>query len=164
MGLTYSEAERLGIQELHPDHPNAKPVDCPDLPTVKAAPTRVRVNARGQNKLEARFDSHLGWLLAHGRILGYRFEPLKLRLGGRCWYKIDFVARRRDGTLAGIELKGGYIWDDAKVKLAVAPVIFPLMDYYIVRADGPRWDVRPVTREGVGAPLTGDAWADGWSG
>lgn len=151
MGLTYAEAVRAGIGHLHPDHPGAAP---PPAATPAAPARKLTLNVLGQNKTEARFDRLLEQLKRDGRILDFRWEPIKIRLAGRTWFKVDFIVQRNNLTLAAVEIKG-FMRDDAAVKLKVAPEVFPFMDYYIAFADGPRWDVRRVGRSGIGPALPG---------
>lgn len=97
-----------------------------------------------RSKLEARFWSEvLSPLLAGRALLFCEYEPLKLRVGYRCWYTPDFLAISRVAlapnaqllrqvVIAGAELAGGgdprplvlevkgYWRDDARAKVAAA--------------------------------------------
>lgn len=157
IGLTYEQCVRLGIESEHPDHPGRKA----DIPVVaRAAPKRIAVNVKGQNKTEARFDFYLFSLKIGGTILDYWFEPLKLRIAGNTWYRIDFLIKRQDGSLVGVEIKG-FMRDDASIKIKDAAEDHPWLDIYLVRKDRlcqDGWDVRRVTRTGIGRHPTGRDW------
>ena len=85
------------------------------LPKASARP-----NTPGtMNKLEAAYAAHLDMLQAAGEIVGYWYEPFKLRLAKRTWYTIDFLVWHAGGVLECVEVKG--FWrDDARVKFKVA--------------------------------------------
>lgn len=154
MGLSLEECERLGIAHLHPDAPGQRT-------EAKKRPSVPATNDKGQNKGEAQFDRYLADLKALGRIDDYRFEPIKIRLAGKCFYRIDFVAKRVNGSLVGLEYKGNFIRDDGAVKMKLAPEIFPFIDYYLVRKDKvcqAGWDVRRIDRNGIGVYPIGEDW------
>ena len=160
MGLSLAEAERCGIAHLHPDHPaNKREAE----PVAKAKGPRITgKNEYGQNKTEAAWDRRLADLRAAGVIRAYAFELFKIRLAGNTYYSPDFVVMRNDGSLAILEIKG-FMRDDAAVKLKVAAEQCAwLGQVYLVRRDGKGWDIRRVSRTGVGRyPLPGDEWAQG---
>lgn len=154
MGLSYEAACQLGIAHEHPDHP-ARRVDQPP-------PTKVRMptmNAKGQNKTEARFDAILTDRVLRGDIRSYAFEAVKLRLAGRTWYTPDFAVFRWDGALLLIEVKG-FMRDDAAVKIKTAASLYPHMTFLLAMTDGRRrFEFRPVTaRGGIGKPLVTEWW------
>lgn len=133
MGLSYSEAEKLGIASEHPDHPSRKQ----DAPGHKLVP---RLNGKGQNKTEALFDLRLSDLKASGRIRDYGFETMKFRLAQRTWFKPDFPIILPDWSLIVAEVKGGYIRPDGMLKLKVAAEQFPVPFFLCVYADR-RWTI-----------------------
>lgn len=161
MGLSYEDACRLGIGHEHPDHPSRR-VDAPRVAAPTEAPRRERQriptkNAKGQNKTEARFDAILADLLHRNEIGSYQFEPVKLRLAGNTTYKPDFFVVLRDYSVAFVEVKG-YMRDDAAVKVKVAAEQRPWAVFFVAFADGRGFDVRPVTRSGIGRRSVREWW------
>lgn len=155
MGLSLEQAERLGIATEHPDHPSRKSEAAKKRPHVPAT------NDKGQNKGEAQLDRYLADLKSLARIDDYRFEPIKIRLAGKCFYRIDFVVKRLNGSLVGLEYKCGFIRDDGAIKMKLAPEIFPFLEYFMVRKDRActaGWDVRRITRNGIGVHPVGEDW------
>jgi hypothetical protein len=55
-----------------------------------------------------------------GEVLWWGFQSIKLRLADQTWYTPDFPVVLADCTLEFHEVKGGFIRDDAMVKLKVA--------------------------------------------
>src|SRR6202012_3886890 len=89
----------------------------PELATLRLP----KLNAKGQNKTEAMYDSRkLAIGKANGLIKDYAFETMKFRLAKRTWFTPDFPVLLLDYTLALVEVKGGYIREDAMIKLKVA--------------------------------------------
>src|SRR5262245_3220690 len=171
MGLTYAEAERIGIAHLHPDDPAlAGRRVHPERPVLRHAHNKGRrVDGRndlGQNKGEARFHAHLEMLRRFGFIAAAWWEPFNLRVAGRCYYRVDFLAQRRDGSLCAFDVKGmtaagrALVEDDALVKIKACADKYPCFSFFLAAPDGPRWSVWPVGRGGVGPEDTGGAWAN----
>lgn len=161
MGLTYPEAERLGLAHEHPDHPSRRgqavpPVEIPGnvVPAGKR-PRIARVNDKGQNKTEAAFDDYLADLERSGVIQHYAFEPITLRLAAKTRLTLDFAVSFPKLHL--IDVKGGPWEDDAAVKMKVAVDKFSwLAGFWVVRR-GPRgkgWEFRRVTRLSGLEPVT----------
>ena len=157
MGLTYEQAFRLGLGHEHPDHPSNRrePPEPAFLPTGTKA-RLPKVNAKGQNKTEARFDAVLADLVREGCIESYAFEPVKLRLAGNTTYTPDFlvVADR----IIFVEVKG-HMRDDAAVKVKVAAELHPWAAFYVAFSDKRSFDVRRVTATGgIGRRSVGEWW------
>jgi hypothetical protein len=75
------------------------------------------------NKLESRYAAELHYLHCAGKIAGWLFGAVKLRLAKRTWYTPDFTVLRVDGGMEFYEVKG--FWrDDARVKIKVAAETF----------------------------------------
>jgi hypothetical protein len=143
-GLTYEEATKLGLGDEHPDSPKHRGA------VVSASrPTRHRPTAGEPNKTEARYAGHLAGLQLAGRIEGYAFEPMKLRLAGRTWLKIDFAVKTGTGLIL-VDVKGGPLEDDAAVKLKVCAEKYPWLPLYLVYRERGAWVYRAVTRSGIG--------------
>lgn len=69
------------------------------------------------------------WLLEakkrKGEIHDYVFESYKLRMADNCWYVVDFMVIRNDGTLEIHEVKGPFIHEDSIIKLRGIAEAFP---------------------------------------
>ena len=109
-------------------------------------------NALGQNRLEACYDAYLAEKKRLGRILDYRFEPFTLRLTYKTItsYKPDFFVINLDEYMEIHETKGGYIEEDAWIKLKIAADLYPWFTFYMVQAASKKhgevvsWDVKEV--------------------
>jgi len=158
MGLTYDEwaALKPDLAHLHPDASGPFSASSgPPPPTASStAPARGRrrlvKSPDGMNKTERAYSLRLAEAVAMGRLAAWYFEPLKLRLAGRTWLKIDFLVVLPFGTMLLVDVKG-HMEDDAAVKLKVCAEQFPLLLLYVVFRPKGRWEYRPVTRSGFGA-------------
>ncbi len=75
------------------------------------------------NKTESAYQQFLEKEKQEGRILDYRFEELKLKIGEpACWYMPDFLVINADREIEFHEVKGAaaIFQDDAKVKIKAA--------------------------------------------
>jgi len=72
------------------------------------------------NKVETTVAYELEALKRKGEITFWAYESIKLRLADRTWYTPDFFVIWHDGTAEFIEVKGGFVRDDARVKYKVA--------------------------------------------
>jgi len=105
------------------------------LPESPKKPSRcpMPVTEDGMNKTEARYAREvLGIRKMAGFVIDWRFEAIKLRLAKRTWYTPDFMV----WTPEGIEIhetKGGFIRDDAAVKIKVAAEIFKEFKFVLVQ-------------------------------
>jgi hypothetical protein len=72
------------------------------------------------NKTEREYAQILQLREASGEIIEWSYEAITLKVGPRCRYTPDFYAIRADGTIEFHEVKGGYIREDAIVKLRAA--------------------------------------------
>lgn len=96
------------------------------------------------NRMEQRYAEVLTVRQAAGEISLWRFEPLKLRLGHKCFYTPDFYVVNADMELELHEVKG-YMEDDARVKLSVAASMYPEFRIMLVKAaKGGGFDVTEV--------------------
>lgn len=75
------------------------------------------------NRTEAEYAGMLEVHLRAGEILWYRFEAIKIRLADMTFYTPDFLVLPANLQLEIHEVKGGFVMDDAKVKLKVAAEI-----------------------------------------
>ena len=105
------------------------PSEAPKKPSRCPMP----VTEDGMNKTEARYAREvLGIRKMAGFVIDWRFEAIKLRLAKRTWYTPDFIV----WTPEGIEIhetKGGFIRDDAAVKIKVAAEIFKEFKFVLVQ-------------------------------
>lgn len=84
-----------------------------------------RLKQGQMNQTEKRYAERLDALLQAGEILWWLFEPMKLHLGERCYYSVDFLVLNSASELEAHEVKGGFIMDDAMVKIKTAAEKFP---------------------------------------
>ena len=101
------------------------------------------------NKTEQRFEQNVLWARkAAGEVLGWKFEPLKLRLADKTFYTPDFLVILADGTIELAEVKGGGGWeDDARVKIKVAAETFPEFLFAAYREQRGRQNLGRFDRE-----------------
>lgn len=99
-----------------------------------------RLKSGTMNKLETKYAAYLEGLKAAGIIHWYSFEPANLRLGDKCFYRIDFMVLNGDNALEVHEVKGRWE-DDALVKIKVAAEKFPFRFIAIQQVKG-EWVVR----------------------
>jgi hypothetical protein len=94
------------------------------------------------NKTEAQFAQLLDLQLKAGELLWWEFEPMNLRLGVNCYYRIDFMVMEKSGRLVAYEVKGHWE-DDALVKIRTAAEKFP-WPFIAVRWDRKekKWEYR----------------------
>lgn len=95
---------------------------------VEDAP-RIVVPKSTQNKTEAAFGLILEAQARRGDILRYRFQPVTLRLGDDCRYTPDYMVEREAGKPEFVEIKGGFVRDDALVKFKVAKEMHDWADF-----------------------------------
>jgi hypothetical protein len=76
------------------------------------------------NKLEAAYALGLEAQKRAGRIQGYWYEGITLKLGPDCRYTPDFLVILEDGEVQLHEVKG-HMRDDAAVKLRVCVERYP---------------------------------------
>jgi hypothetical protein len=116
--------------------------------TPTEAPKRAPL-ARGMNKTERRYANHLDMLKRQGVVLWWAFEAVKLKLAPNTHYTPDFLVLR-PGGFEFHEVKG--FWrDDARVKIKVAAVMFPIPFLAVRWAKGWQYEVFSVMDEIVRA-------------
>jgi hypothetical protein len=126
-------------------------------------PARADRPADGMNGIERSFwRGVLEPARARGDLVACWREPLKFRLGGRCWFCPDFAAVEPDGRLVLIELKGGWFRDDARVKTKVAASLYPHFGWLLVfRERRHGWRIHHVDGRGIGREPIRVAWIHG---
>jgi len=98
-----------------------------------------RNGKRGEmNKTESEFALILEARRRAGEIYQWRFESIKLKLADNCWYTPDFFIER-EARLIFIEIKGGHIWDDSKVKFKTAKEIHRWADFEMYQKTKTGW-------------------------
>lgn len=163
MGFSYEQARVLGLAEFHPDHPAERRT----RPLVE--PADARPPGDGMNGLERRFrDEILEPAVLSRRIIRWAREPVKLRLGGRCWYTPDFLvvlgmipAAVPHVREAFVETKGNFPREDSIVKIKVAASLYPEFGWYIAyrgRGRAAAWKVYAVTARGISVNPVAPAW------
>jgi hypothetical protein len=89
----------------------------------------IRRERGTMNKTEEAYSRHLETLRIAGENNGFMFEAMKFRLADNTFYTPDFIVFAADGVIEAHEVKGGYIFDDAMVKLKVVAELFPFRFY-----------------------------------
>lgn len=105
------------------------------LPILKA---RLVSDTR-MNKTEEAYAAELELRLRAGEVAWYRFEAIKLRLAKRTWYTPDFLIGYADGTMEFVEIKGGFVRDDAAVKVKVAREMYPMFRWKALSLKRGEW-------------------------
>ena len=119
----------------------AKPVDLNSGKTgLQSMQALGRLPAGKMNKTERRYAAQLELQKAAGDILWWAFEPINLRLGDNCFYRVDFLVLKGDGALECHEVKGHWT-DDALVKIRVAAEKFPFK-FIAIRWAKQQWEYR----------------------
>jgi hypothetical protein len=102
-----------------------------------------RLKAGAMNKTEGEYASMLELRKRAGELIWWAFEPFKIRLADRTFYDVDFAVMLADGRLEVHEVKGGFITDDAMVKLKVASEHFPAA-FFLCQKKQRAWTVTAV--------------------
>jgi hypothetical protein len=85
---------------------------------------------KGPTKAETTALAYLKRTLTGGYTI-LEHESITLKVGAeRCRYTPDFPVIRPDGMLVFYEVKGGHVWDDARVKFQSAKRQYPWFDWY----------------------------------
>lgn len=103
-----------------------------------------RLKAGQMNKTETAYAAHLEWLKQRGAVLWYRFEGIKLRLADKTFLTPDFVVMKHDGHIELHDVKGGYVFDDAMVKMKVAADQYPFEFVIVTKTRGGIWSFRGI--------------------
>ena len=94
---------------------------------IKTFKALGRMKAGKMNQTESKYALRLEGKRRAGEIQEYWFDAINLRLGDNCHYRPDFLVLLSDGTVECHEIKGGFITDDAVVKIKVAAEKFPFV-------------------------------------
>ena len=99
-------------------------------PAAKLQTATTKMQALGRlpggemNKTEAAYARLLETKLGLGDIRWFKFEPINIRIGAKCFYSVDFMVMTFDGLLEAHEVKGFWT-DDALVKFKAAAASMP---------------------------------------
>ena len=81
---------------------------------------------KGQmNKTEAVFAGWLDQQKLAGRVLDWKFHPMRVRLANNTYYEVDFLALGADMQLTIYETKGGYTSDKGQIKIKLCAEVLP---------------------------------------
>ena len=107
------------------------------------------------NVTEAAYAEVLGERLASGEILGFMFEPFRIKLANNTHYCPDFMVQMADLTIEFHEVKacmasGKFLTEDASwIKLKVAAEMYPMFGFFrcgrLPKKAGSGWIIEDVT-------------------
>ena len=90
------------------------------------------------NKLETAFSQYLDLLKLAGKIVEWKFNMIRLGLGGGAWYKPDFMVVWKDGYVTMYETKGHWR-EAARVRIKVAAGIHTWCEFVAVTRPKKDW-------------------------
>lgn len=99
-------------------------------------------------------DLHLRARQAAGEVVEWWYERWTFKLADDTRYTPDYVVLLASGELEVVEVKGGHIWEDGKVKPKVAAEMIPLRFWLaqkMPKKHGGNWQVTEIT---------GGTWAE----
>lgn len=102
-----------------------------------------RLKSGVMNKTEQRYADYLEGLKHAGEILFWKFEGVKLRLADNTSLTMDFMVLQKNCQLELHDVKGGFITDDANVKMKVAADIYPFT-FKVVQWKNKQWEIREI--------------------
>ena len=92
------------------------------------------------NKTEAEYRDRLRVREIAGEIAWFAYEAITLKLAPDTRYTPDFAVMLASGELEFHETKGGFVRDDARVKLKVAAAMFPFR-FYLAQKEKGVWTI-----------------------
>lgn len=116
---------------------------CADVPVV-TEPVRVGFKERpsrmedGLNKTEKRFLAIL-----RGRHANVRIQAITLLLADACRYTADFSVTTPE-RLTFYEVKGGFVREDAWIKLKAAARLYPEFTFIMAQYKGGTWTEKEI--------------------
>ena len=90
-------------------------------------------------KPEGIYSFELEALQREGAIQRWAYESIKVRLAKRTWYTPDFAIWFPDGHLRIVEIKGGFVRDDAAAKFKIARETYPEWEWVCLQRVGQGW-------------------------
>ena len=142
-----SEADLAAYYAAHPGlrpPQGSAPQVLPTFPATPPAPAHPCAPYR--SRTEQRFAARLTQEQRDGQVLDWWYEPLKLRLGEKCYYTADFLVRYTDhpGDFYLWEVKGGWARDDAIVKTKTAAKLYPCFHFVWAQWRDGAWHERLI--------------------
>jgi hypothetical protein len=121
--------------------PLVRLADIPRLNFVLGLPKRlpqpkgrtVRPVRGSMNGTERRYAQHLEHRVRKGEVAAFWFEPVKFRLADKTWFTVDFMVMLAEGQIELHECKGGWVEDDAAVKMKVQSEAYWIFPVKLVR-------------------------------
>lgn len=105
----------------------------------------IRQSTKGPNKTERRFEiERLDPWKRDGAIYDYQFEAVKLRLANGVSYTPDYLVSVAHDMPQFFEVKGGYMREDASIKLKVAAAQYECFEFYLAQYKGGAWTITRV--------------------
>ena len=108
---------------------------------VRSTPSCKAVKNRQMNKTEAEYSRLLEIDKKEGKIIGWWYEAVTVRLGHDCRYTPDFFVRHNDGVFEFIETKGSHVFEDSQVKFRVACESFPFFRWTWAQKKDGQWRI-----------------------
>jgi len=99
----------------------------------------------GMNGTEKLYATWLEARKRNGEIHDWMYERVTLKLGNDCRLTPDFFVTLPNGEVEVHEVKGGFIREDARVKLRAAATMFPFM-FRLAQYKNKLWTVTQVKR------------------
>jgi hypothetical protein len=96
------------------------------------------------NGYETKYSLILDERKRKGEVYDWRFEPFGLRLAPSTFYHPDFIVQMEDGGLEIHEVKGGFVKEDAWVKLKVAASMFPYFTFIKCQYYRKEWSYKEI--------------------
>lgn len=112
-------------------------VNIPGVSVPKAVGRAPRKPGQ-MNETEAEYWGELQVRRAGGEVLWCAYEPMKFRIGDRCWWTPDFGVMLADLSLEFVDVKG-HVEDDAVVKLRAVRTLYPMFAFRAVKRQSGRF-------------------------
>lgn len=129
---------------------NARPLSpISKTATTPAKPSRVKLSEHEEqpNQTEIRYrDEFLVPRILTGEIVECVFEGKTFELAYRCTYTPDWYVVRANGVVECHEVKGGHVWEDARIKLKVAARMNPGIIFLLSQFKNNSWKIKIVPR------------------
>lgn len=100
-------------------------INKPGATSVADAVARGQTAPGVMNKTETRYAELLDLRQRNGEVKWWKYEAIKLRLAEKAFITIDFFVMLASGDLECHEVKGGFIREDAALKLKFAASLYP---------------------------------------
>lgn len=139
---------RFTLDQLPPEHRKhaerqlSKPGPLPAEPKSSASKASSQVGK--MNKTETRYALILDYRISRCDVARYEFEAVNLRLGANLHYRPDFMVVLPGGGIEFHEVKGGYIREDAAVKLKAAAARYPYFKFVLCKYEKGEWTYKDI--------------------